>query len=240
MVTIWRMAAWRMAAVAVVAMWVQPSFAQQPECRLYKVQSSILNISKEPRGDAPYIDVLDNADVVCVTRQQKTGEREWGFVDHKILDQDRTRPVGGWANLGLMQPVAAPDRRDAPAAAAPAPAPAEQIVRFSEPLTTGPFPVNGQSLEQLIQIEGLPEAAPTVAEAKRVAFVVGINIYDNLGRQLLKAVNDSKAVAGVLKDIGFQVIAAENTTRPTRSLIVAHNGYNPRVPALCRPSVLQH
>jgi hypothetical protein len=59
-------------------------------------------------------------------------------------------------------------------------------------------------------------ATPTVAEAKRVAFVVGINIYDNLGPnlQLLKAVNDSKAVAGVRKDIGFQVIAAENTTRP--------------------------
>jgi formylglycine-generating enzyme required for sulfatase activity len=59
-------------------------------------------------------------------------------------------------------------------------------------------------------------AAPTVAEAKRVAFVVGINTYDNLGPnlQLLKAVNDSKAVASVLKDIGFQVIAAENTTRP--------------------------
>jgi hypothetical protein len=162
---------WRMAAVAAVALWVQSSFAQQPfaqqpECRLYKVQSGILNVSKEPRGDAPYIDVLDNADVVCVTRQQNTGGREWGFVDHKMLDQDRTRPVGGWANLGLMQPVAAAaaaDRRDAPAAAPPAPA--EQIVRFSEPLTTGPFPVNGQSLEQLVQgtplfppIEGLPES----------------------------------------------------------------------------------
>jgi formylglycine-generating enzyme required for sulfatase activity/uncharacterized caspase-like protein len=59
-------------------------------------------------------------------------------------------------------------------------------------------------------------AAPTVAEAKRVAFVVGINVYDNLtpNQQLLKAVNDSKAIASVLKDIGFQVIAAENTTRP--------------------------
>jgi hypothetical protein len=61
---------WRMAAVAAVAMWVQSSSAQQPECRLYKVQSSSLNISKEPRGDAPYIDVLDNADVVCVNRRR--------------------------------------------------------------------------------------------------------------------------------------------------------------------------
>jgi formylglycine-generating enzyme required for sulfatase activity len=59
-------------------------------------------------------------------------------------------------------------------------------------------------------------AASTAAEAKRVAFVVGINVYDNLApnQQLLKAANDSKAVAAVLKDIGFQVIAAENTTRP--------------------------
>jgi formylglycine-generating enzyme required for sulfatase activity len=58
--------------------------------------------------------------------------------------------------------------------------------------------------------------APAVAEAKRVAFVVGINVYDNFGPdlQLSKAVNDSKAVAGVLRDDGFQVIAVENTTRP--------------------------
>lgn len=117
---------WRMAAVAAVAMWVQSSSAQQPECRLYKVQSSSLNISKEPRGDAPYIDVLDNADVVCVTRQQKTGEREWGFIDHKMLDQDRTRPVGGWANLGLMQPVAA-----APVGATPQPRPLQPNRSFA-------------------------------------------------------------------------------------------------------------
>jgi formylglycine-generating enzyme required for sulfatase activity len=59
-------------------------------------------------------------------------------------------------------------------------------------------------------------AEPSVAEAKRVAFVVGIDVYDNLGpnQQLAKAVNDSRAVAGVFKEIGFQVIAAENTSRP--------------------------
>src|ERR1700722_6111848 len=152
---------WQMAAVAAVAMWVQSSPAQQSECHLCKVQSGTLNVSREPCGDAPNLDVLGNADVACVTRQQKTGRREWGSVDHKVLDQDRARPVGGWSNLGLMQPVGA-DRRDISTSAATAQA--EQIVRFSEPLTTGPFPINGQSLEQLVQgtplfppIEGLPE-----------------------------------------------------------------------------------
>ena len=158
---------WRIAIVAAVLAYAQSALAQQPECRLYKVQSNSLNVSKEPRGDAAYIDVLDNADVVCVSRQQKAGDRDWGFIDYKVLDRDQRRPIRGWVNLGQMLPVATPDRRDAatappPAASAAAP---EQIVRFSEPLTTGPFPVNGQSLEQLIQgtpifppIEGLPEA----------------------------------------------------------------------------------
>jgi hypothetical protein len=48
------------------------------------------------------------------------------------------------------------------AAAAP---PAEEVVLFDKPLTSGPFPVNGSSLEQLVQgtplfppIEGLDES----------------------------------------------------------------------------------
>ena len=31
--------------------WTQSSPAQEPRCRLYKVQSNSINISKEPRGD---------------------------------------------------------------------------------------------------------------------------------------------------------------------------------------------
>ena len=58
-------------------------------------------------------------------------------------------------------------------------------------------------------------AAPGVAEAKRVALVVGINIYDNLApnQQLQKARNDARSVAATFKDIGFQVIQAEDTGR---------------------------
>ena len=158
--------------------WTQSAPAQEPQCRLYKVQSNSLNISKEPRGDAGYIDTLDNADVVCVTREQKVGERTWGFVDHKLLTPDQRKPVAGWANMALLQRLAdnegasvrgltaSPPAAAAPAAPAPAPAaPGQDVVRFKEPLTSGPYPVNGSSLEQLVNgiplfppIEGLEEA----------------------------------------------------------------------------------
>src|SRR4051812_4053106 len=59
-------------AAVICTQW---AVAQEAPCQLYKVRSSTLNISKEPRGDAVYIDMLDNADVVCVTREQKVGEQ---------------------------------------------------------------------------------------------------------------------------------------------------------------------
>src|SRR4030081_3635373 len=147
--------------------WTQCAAAQEAPCQLYKVRSSTLNISKEPRGDAVYIDMLGNADLVCVTREQKVGERIWGFVDHKLLKPDQRKPVAGWANLALLQSLSAAEvaaLRGTPAPP-PAAAPPEEVVLFTEPLTSGPFPVNGRSLEQLVQgvplfppFEGLDEA----------------------------------------------------------------------------------
>jgi uncharacterized caspase-like protein len=53
------------------------------------------------------------------------------------------------------------------------------------------------------------------AQAKRVAFVVGINNYENLGpnQQLNKAVADARAIADTFKALGFEVIKAENAKR---------------------------
>ena len=58
---------------------------------------------------------------------------------------------------------------------------------------------------------------PSVAQAKRVALVVGINKYDNLPRerQLIKAVNDARAMEAALKSVGFDVIKAEDVGRST-------------------------
>jgi uncharacterized caspase-like protein len=57
--------------------------------------------------------------------------------------------------------------------------------------------------------------AASPAHAKRVAFVVGINNYENLGpnQQLNKAVADARAIADTFKALGFEVIKAENSKR---------------------------
>jgi uncharacterized caspase-like protein len=57
--------------------------------------------------------------------------------------------------------------------------------------------------------------AASPADAKRVAFVVGVNKYENLGPdlQLAKAVADAKAIADTFASLGFQVVKGENTKR---------------------------
>ena len=64
----------------------------------------------------------------------------------------------------------------------------------------------------LLCLLSLPQ--PVLAE-KRVAFVVGIDKYDNLSKdaQLDKARSDARAVARLLEDLGFDLIAKEDVTR---------------------------
>jgi len=146
--------------------------AQDQACRYYKVQASSLNISKEPRGDAVFIDVLDKGEVVCVTRTEKAGDRDWAYVANKYPKPGERAPVEGWTNprlLAEMSPAEAAAATGAPPPAAPAAAaaaPADDTLRFAQPIPEGPFPVQGQSIEQLARaipqfppIDGLPEAA---------------------------------------------------------------------------------
>jgi hypothetical protein len=60
----------------------------------------------------------------------------------------------------------------------------------------------------------LSSSLPALAE-KRVALIIGIDKYDNLGAnaQLKKAKSDAAAVARVLSDLGFDVIAKEDVSR---------------------------
>jgi hypothetical protein len=58
---------------------------------------------------------------------------------------------------------------------------------------------------------------PVAAQAKRVAFVVGINGYANLdaGAQLKRAINDARGVSRALRALGFNVKSLENARRST-------------------------
>jgi hypothetical protein len=136
--------------------------AQEPACRFFKLQTDNTNISKEPRGDSTYIDVLDSGEIVCVTEEQSVGERDWVFVAHRLAKPaGAPKPVRGWVNAKLLQPASAAEVAAVQRIAAPAPAPVaaapsapppsapQQIIRFTEPLPFGPISVAGKSLQQL-------------------------------------------------------------------------------------------
>jgi hypothetical protein len=150
--------------LAAVAVYSGAASAQDQACRYFKVQANSLNISKEPRGDAVFVDVLDKGEVVCVTRTERTGDREWVYIPHKYPKPGERSPVDGWTNPRLLQqmsPAEAAAATGAPPAAAatpPAAAPADDALRFNEPVPFGPLPVNGQSLDQLSK--GIPQFPP--------------------------------------------------------------------------------
>src|SRR5258708_16471703 len=62
-----------------------------------------------------------------------------------------------------------------------------------------------------IAVAILASAAPVHAE-KRVALVIGNNDYKNVPK-LQKAVNDARVMSDTLKQLGFNVMVAENQTR---------------------------
>jgi hypothetical protein len=155
-----------LAAAACAAVWGWSATAQAPVCRYYKVQATSLNVSKDARGDSLFIDVLDKGEIVCVTRDEKVGDREWVYVAHKLPKPNEKAPVEGWTNLRLLQPLTPAEitaaTGSAPAQAAPAAPsaapPADDVLRFSQPVPFGPFPVNGRSIEELAQ--GIPQFPP--------------------------------------------------------------------------------
>jgi hypothetical protein len=67
------------------------------------------------------------------------------------------------------------------------------------------------SLAAIVLTIGLTFAAPAYAE-NRVALVIGNNDYKNVPR-LQKAVNDARAMGDALKQLGFNVMVAENLNR---------------------------
>ncbi len=152
-----------------LALLSAPAAAQEPACRFYKVDTSFLNVSKEAGGHI-YIDVLYDGEIACVTRQDKAAGDDWGYISYKLEGSSGTKSVDGWSTLRAMKQLSSAEaasvsRRRAPAAgAAPAPpssAPAppapgsaavrpEDVLRFSQAVPFGPFPVNGKSIKELI------------------------------------------------------------------------------------------
>jgi hypothetical protein len=95
--------------------------AQGPACTLYKVNTSLLNISKDAGGEI-YKDALFDGEIACVTRQQKVKDRDWGFVSHKLERANARTPVEGWSSLQYLQQISSADAESLLAGAGPPPA----------------------------------------------------------------------------------------------------------------------
>jgi hypothetical protein len=169
-------------------------------CGYYRVAADALNLFKEASSGSEFVGQLKKNAIVCVARDQEKGSAVWTYVLYELERQGRQTSMVGWTMKSSLVPATAaelaalggstqggaspapppaappsPSPQAAPPQAAPPPAPeprtaADDVVRFSEPIAFGPFPVNGNSLEQLIAgipmfppIEGLDEKTWQVA-----------------------------------------------------------------------------
>jgi hypothetical protein len=160
--------------------------AEAPACQYFKVRANTANVSKEPRADSIFIDLLDKGDIVCVTRNQKVADTDLAYIPHKLSAPGKHTTVEGWVDRAVLQQmspdeVAAATGEAAPQPAGPAPQPAEpgasrnpsastpsaqatapgsqdQVSGYSKPITSGPYPVVGNSIEQLAA--GIPVFPP--------------------------------------------------------------------------------
>lgn len=163
--------------------------AQAPACQYFKVRANTANVSKEPRADSIFIDLLDKGDIVCVTRNQKAADVDLAYIPYKLSTPGKHATVEGWVDRAVLQQLSADEVAAAtgeaapqiagagasrnpsagpsastPSAQATAPGSQDEVLRYSKPIPFGPYPVVGNSIEQLAAgiplfppLEGLPE-----------------------------------------------------------------------------------
>lgn len=160
-----------------LAFGATPASAQGADCDTYKVNTSLLNISREAGGDI-YKDALFDGDTVCVAKQQDVNGAAWAYISQKVEANNSRTLVDGWTRMEYLQktgpgqaaaaappaaPAAPPAQPAAPNEAAPRPTAAmpgppmrpEDLLRFDQPIPFGPYPVNGHSIAEMIQSQPL-------------------------------------------------------------------------------------
>ncbi len=152
--------------------------AQDPACSLYRVNTSLLNVSKGA-GDGIYIDMLEHDDIACVTRRQTAAGKEWGFIVYKLEKPDKRTPVNGWSTLRYMKELSPAETAAAaggtPPPAAPAPAAAAKPAPVAAPPAAAakPAPVATLSVAAAppaaaVKPPATPARAPANADSEDV------------------------------------------------------------------------
>jgi hypothetical protein len=181
-------------AVVAAAASTSPAHAQGVDCRYFKVSAERVDAFEEPRDGARSLATLERDNIVCVAGDEQMGGHIWAFIPFKLEPGNRHSSVQGWAVKDALTPASQQEVTAMAEARAPVPPPVlpptqvpgpppgiaqgegthappeehapsgEGVVKFSEPITSYGFPVQGHSLEQLVHgiptyppIEGLPD-----------------------------------------------------------------------------------
>jgi hypothetical protein len=132
--------------------------AQEPGCNLYKVNTSLLNVSSDA-GGVIYKDALFDGDIVCATQRQTAGGRDWVYMSHKVDRGNARTPVDGWSPLQYLQPLSPAEAAAVGGTAAPPPVAAQPAPPAASP------PVPAQPAPP--PVAAAPPAAPAPARVAR-------------------------------------------------------------------------
>jgi hypothetical protein len=157
---------------------------------------------------------------------QDNGASGWGYATSKEEAQQTAlkfcAQYGGksclvrvWACESLVSGDTAKATRegDPPAQVASLP-PQQQVTPPQQTVPPQVTPPMTRPAQQGPAASTLPLDLPPADGARRVALVIGNDLYDNLDH-LQKAVNDARAIRTALTKLGFEVIEVENAPRRT-------------------------
>ena len=140
--------------LALVAGAATAASAQESACRLYRVHTTLLSISKDAGSDVP-IGSLEDGDIACVIRRQNVRGDEWGYVSLRLEKPNVRAPVDGWARLREMQEL---PPAEAAGFAALAARPATTVAATpTVPWKKHSYPADGFEIEY----PGTPRVTPT-------------------------------------------------------------------------------
>jgi len=149
---------------AITGMADVQGLAAQTSCKLYKVNAPILDVRKDAKKPGGYIDVLEGDNIVCISREQKVGNRKWGYVAHRVLKDGKSKPIKGWVGLrflSLQSQTASNNAAPKSTAKTKSAPPSVEAVglMFDQPVPFGAFPVRGNTLKKLVT-KGKPLFSP--------------------------------------------------------------------------------
>ena len=90
-----------------------------PACEYLKVRANTANVSKEPRANSIFIDLLDKGDIVCVTRNEKAADTDLAYIPFKLSSPGKHTRVDGWVDRAVLQLASADEVAAATGEAAP-------------------------------------------------------------------------------------------------------------------------